>query len=68
MIEEKASMPFAKFKILNEDRLVTQQNLEKYRHRMSNTFNKWVRVWSFQKGDLVLVIRTHMIIGKRKEN
>lgn len=41
-------------------------NLELYGQRMSNTFNKRIRLRSFQKGDLVVVFRSPMIISKKK--
>lgn len=64
--EEKSSQHFAKLKAVDEDRLVLQQNLELYSQRMFKAFNKGMRLRSFQKGDLVLTIRTPMIIGKKK--
>lgn len=65
--EEKANLCLAKLEALDEDWIVAQQNLEWYCHRKSNAINKQVQLRSFQKGDLVLRIRTSMIIGKKKE-
>lgn len=64
--EKKVSLRLAELKALDENRLEAQQNLELYRHRMSKAFNKRVRPRSFQKRDLVLAIRTRLIIGKKK--
>ncbi|KAG5553869.1 hypothetical protein RHGRI_011664 [Rhododendron griersonianum] len=54
---------------LDKKRLEAQQRLECYQARMSKSFNKKVRLRSFQKGDLVLAVRrpintTHKIGGK----
>lgn len=51
---------------LDEDRLVAQTNLELYRHQMSKAFNKCILLQSLQKGDLVLVVWTPMIVNKKK--
>lgn len=64
--EEKASLRLAELEALDEIGSKAQQNPELYRHRMSKAFNKRVRPRSFQKGDLVLAIRTLMIINKKK--
>lgn len=40
-------------------------NLEIYQQRMASAFNKRVRLRSFKKGDLVLMVRTPIIINRR---
>lgn len=64
--KEKTSLRLGELDILDEDRLIAQQNPKLYRHQMSRAFNKQVRLQSFQKGDLILAILTPMIIGKKK--
>lgn len=55
---------FTELKTLDEKKIAAQQNLDIYRQRISNAFNKCIRVWSFQEPDLVLATRVPMIIGK----
>ncbi|KAF7146064.1 hypothetical protein RHSIM_Rhsim04G0187600 [Rhododendron simsii] len=67
--EENARLRLEELEALDERRLEAQQRLECYQARMSKSFNKKVRLRSFQKGDLVLAVRrpintTHKIGGK----
>ncbi|KAG5531746.1 hypothetical protein RHGRI_026388 [Rhododendron griersonianum] len=67
--EDNARLRLEELEALDEKRLEAQQRLECYQARMSKSFNKKVRLRSFQKGDLVLTIRrpinaTHKIGGK----
>ncbi|KAG5550486.1 hypothetical protein RHGRI_015453 [Rhododendron griersonianum] len=64
-----ARLRLEELEALDEKRLEAQQRLECYQARMSKSFNKKVRLRSFQKGDLVLAVRrpintTHKIGGK----
>ncbi|KAG5541096.1 hypothetical protein RHGRI_021095 [Rhododendron griersonianum] len=64
-----ARLRLEELEALDEKRLEAQQHLECYQARMSKSFNKKVRLRSFQKGDLVLAVRrpintTHKIGGK----
>lgn len=60
--EESAIIRLAELETLDERRLQVQQNLEIYQQRMASAFNKRVRLRSFKKGDLVLIVRTPIII------
>ncbi|KAG5541098.1 hypothetical protein RHGRI_021095 [Rhododendron griersonianum] len=67
--EDNARLRLEELEALDEKRLEAQQHLECYQARMSKSFNKKVRLRSFQKGDLVLAVRrpintTHKIGGK----
>ncbi|CAL5395046.1 unnamed protein product [Camellia sinensis] len=55
----------AELETLDERRLYAQQNLEIYQQRMANAFNKRVRLRSFKKGDLVLMVRTPIVVSRR---
>lgn len=61
--EESAIIRLAELETLDERRFQVQQNLEIYQQRMA--FNKRVRLRSFKKGDLVLMVRTPIIINRR---
>ncbi|KAG5553870.1 hypothetical protein RHGRI_011664 [Rhododendron griersonianum] len=67
--EDNARLRLEELEALDKKRLEAQQRLECYQARMSKSFNKKVRLRSFQKGDLVLAVRrpintTHKIGGK----
>ncbi|KAF7150025.1 hypothetical protein RHSIM_Rhsim02G0128300 [Rhododendron simsii] len=68
-VKHNARLRLEELEALDEKRLEAQQRLECYQARMSKSFNKKVRLRSFQKGDLVLAVRrpintTHKIGGK----
>jgi hypothetical protein len=63
--EESAIIRLAELETLDERRLQVQQNLEIYQQRMASAFNKRVRLRSFKRGDLVLMVRTPIIINRR---
>ncbi|XP_028121773.1 protein NYNRIN-like [Camellia sinensis] len=63
--DESARVRLAELETLDERRLYAQQNLEIYQQRMANAFNKRVRLRSFKKGDLVLMVRTPIVVSRR---
>ncbi|KAG9446928.1 hypothetical protein H6P81_013056 [Aristolochia fimbriata] len=63
--EECAQQRLAELESLDEQRLEAQQRLECYQSRMTRAFNKKVRLRSFQKGDLVLVVRRPMLFTNK---
>ena len=63
--DKNAKVRLAKLETLDERRLHAQQNLEIYQQRMTNAFNKKVRLRSFKKGDLVLMVWTPIIVTRR---
>lgn len=63
--KEKINIRLTKLEALDKDGLAIQQNPELYHHRMPKALNKQVRLWSFQKGDLVLAIQTAIMIGNK---
>ena len=65
MDDENAKVRLAELETLDERRLYAQQNLEIYQQRMTNAFNKKVRLCSFKKGDLVLMVRTPIVVTRR---
>ncbi|KAL0404037.1 UNVERIFIED_CONTAM: hypothetical protein Sradi_2044500 [Sesamum radiatum] len=66
--EENARLQLEELKALDEKRLEAQQRLECYQARLSKSFNKKVRLRSFQVGDLVLAVRRPIIIIHRTGN
>lgn len=46
---------------LKENHLQAQQQIELYQTRSAATYNKKVKIRSFKKGDLVLMVRTKMV-------
>ena len=66
--EEKAKLRLQKLKALYEKRLKAQQRLECYQAHLSSTFNKRVKPWSVQVGELVLAIRRPIITTHRTGN
>ncbi|XP_028064066.1 uncharacterized protein LOC114267239 [Camellia sinensis] len=63
--DESARVRLAELEALDERRLYAQQNLEIYQQRMANVFNKRVRLCSFKKEDLVLMVRTPIVVSRR---
>ncbi|KAF7151334.1 hypothetical protein RHSIM_Rhsim02G0180000 [Rhododendron simsii] len=63
--EKVQKIRMVKLESLDERRLYVQQNLEIYRQRMANAFNKRVWLRSFKKGDLVLMVRRPIVISRR---
>ncbi|KAG9442522.1 hypothetical protein H6P81_018376 [Aristolochia fimbriata] len=59
--EECAQQQLAELESPDEQRLEAQQRLECYQSRMTQAFNKKVRLRSFQKGDLVHAVRRPML-------
>ncbi|KAG9459165.1 hypothetical protein H6P81_003673 [Aristolochia fimbriata] len=65
--EECAQLRLAELESLDEQRLEAQQRFECYQSRMTRAFNKKVRLRSFQKGDLVLVVRRPMLFTSKTD-
>ncbi|KAL0395514.1 UNVERIFIED_CONTAM: hypothetical protein Slati_4517600 [Sesamum latifolium] len=65
--EENAHIGLEELEALAEKRLEAQR-LECYQARLSKTFNKKVRLRSFQVGDLVLVVRRPIITTHQTKN
>ncbi|XP_070028784.1 uncharacterized protein [Nicotiana sylvestris] len=63
--EENARLRFEELEALDEKRLESQQSLECYQARTSRSFNKRVRLISFQVGDQVLVVKRPIITSRR---
>ena len=59
--EDNAKLCLQDLEALDKKWLEAQQRLECYQARLSRAFNKKVRLWSFQIGDLVLAIRRPII-------
>ncbi|XP_075079268.1 uncharacterized protein LOC142164725 [Nicotiana tabacum] len=59
--KENARPCLEELESLDEKRLEAQQSLECYQARLSRTFNKKVRLRSFQVGDQVLAVRRPII-------
>ena len=66
--EENAKLKLQELEALDEKRLKAQQRLECYQARLSSTFNKRVKPWSFQVGDLVLAVWWPIITTHRTGN
>ncbi|XP_057790567.1 LOW QUALITY PROTEIN: uncharacterized protein LOC131007657 [Salvia miltiorrhiza] len=66
--EENARLRLEELEALDEKRLEAQQKLECYQARLSKSFNKTVRVRSFQVGDLVLAVRRPIVVTHRVGN
>ncbi|XP_019260811.1 PREDICTED: uncharacterized protein LOC109238788 [Nicotiana attenuata] len=63
--EENARLRLEELEALDEKRLEAQQSLECYQARLSRSFNKRVRLRSFQVGDQVLVVKRPIITSRR---
>lgn len=61
----KAQIRLVELETLDEKRLQAQQHLEVYQARIANAYNKMVRLRSFKKGDLVLMVRMNIVITRR---
>ncbi|XP_028124370.1 uncharacterized protein LOC114321399 [Camellia sinensis] len=66
--DENAKLRLAVLKALDEKRLEAQQKLECYQARLFRAFNKKVRPWSFEVGELVLAIRRPIITTHQTDN
>ncbi|KAA0055891.1 uncharacterized protein E6C27_scaffold438G00090 [Cucumis melo var. makuwa] len=66
--EDNARLRLQELEALEKKRLEAQQALECYQVRMSKAFDKQVRPRSFQVGDLVLVVRRHIITTRHTGN
>ena len=67
--DDNVKLRIQDLEILDEKRLKAQQRLECYQARLSRVFNKKVRLWYFEVGDLVFsicrpIITTHKIGSK----
>src|SRR3954462_9381097 len=67
--KEKDKQRLAQLGELNEKRLKAQQQIELYQERMARAYNKGIRLRTFEKGKLVLMVRrpmetTHKSRGK----
>ena len=58
--EEKDKQCLAQLEELREKRLKAQQHIELYQARMARAYNKGIRLRTFEKGELVLMIRRPM--------
>ncbi|XP_070042778.1 uncharacterized protein LOC142178133 [Nicotiana tabacum] len=63
--EENARLRLEELEVLYEKRLEAQQSLECYQAFLSRSFNKRVRLRSFQVGDQVLVVKRPIITSRR---
>jgi hypothetical protein len=63
--EENAKLRLEELENLDEIRLQAQENIELYQSRMMQSYSKSSRPRIFQKGDMVLVLRRPIIIGRR---
>ena len=63
--EEKDKQRLAQLEELNEKRLKAQQQIELYQARMARAYNKGIRLRTFEKGELVLVIRRPIEIAHK---
>nr|XP_016445899.1 PREDICTED: uncharacterized protein LOC107771088 [Nicotiana tabacum] len=63
--EENARLRLEELEALDEKKLEAQQSLECYQARLSRSFNKRVRLRSFQVGDQVLVVKRPIITYHR---
>src|SRR3954465_7449292 len=67
--EEKDKQRLAQLEELNEKRLKAQHQIELYQARMTRAYNKGIKLRTFEKGELVLMVRrpmetTHKSKGK----
>ena len=53
----------ADLEVIEERRQEAQNCLIKYTHKMQRSYNKKVRVRNFQDGDLVLLVKDHIMKG-----
>src|SRR5436189_5676035 len=58
--EEKDKQRLAQLEQLNEKRLKAQHQIELYQARMARAYNKGIKPWTFEKGELVLMLRRPM--------
>ena len=66
--EEKYRLRLQELEALDDKRLQAQQQIELYQARITRTFNKKVKERSFEKDDLVLVVRRPIVMThKTKE-
>ena len=67
--DEKHQLRLQELEALDDKRLQAQQQIELYQARITRAFNKKVKERTFKKGDLVLAVRTPMVMThKTKEN
>ena len=66
--EENAKLKLQELEAFDEKRLEAQQHLECYQACLSSTFNKRIKLRSFQVGDLVLAVRRPTITTHRTGN
>ena len=55
--EEKDKQRLAQLEELNEKRLKAQQQIELYQARIARAYNKGIKLWTFEEGELVLAVR-----------
>src|SRR5205809_300760 len=65
--EEKDKQRLAQLEELNEKRLKAQQMIELYQARMARAYNKGIRLRTFKKGELVLMVRRPMEITHKSK-
>ena len=63
--EEKDKQRLAQLEELNEKQLKAQQQIKLYQARMARAYNKGIRLRTFEKGKLVLMIRRPMEIAHK---
>src|SRR5436190_10335950 len=65
--EEKDKQRLAQLEELSEKRLKAQQQIELYQARMARVYNKGIRLRTFEKGELVLMVRRPMEIAHKSK-
>src|SRR5436853_6007291 len=65
--EEKLAQRLAQLKTLNEKRLKAQQQIELYQARIARSYNNDVKLRTFEKGELVLKVRSPKDFGGKSK-
>ena len=65
--EEKDKQRLAQLEELNEKRLKAQHQIELYQARMARAYNKGIKLRTFEKGELVLMVRRPMEITHKSK-
>jgi len=60
--EEKHRLRTQELEALDDKRLQVQQQIELYQARITRAFNKKVKERTFKKDDLILTVRTPMLM------
>ena len=62
--EDRVRLRLDELDSLDEKRLEAQQNLEVYKARIARAYNKMARIRTFEKGEMVWVLRRPIITNK----